>query len=137
MSEAVQGAALSQQLIEKAGDGVIIASNDGTILEWSAGAERIFGWSREQAVGENIDMMIPDNQKDQHWEGYDRVLGSGETKFGGSGDLLTVSAQKADGSRVGVEMSFTPLEQDGAITAIGAIVRPVRRAARPGGDTPA
>jgi PAS domain S-box-containing protein len=129
MSEAGQVAALSGQLIEKAADGVIIASNDGTILAWSEGAARIFGWTREQALGENIDMLIPDNQKDQHWTGYDKVLESGESKFGG-GDLLTVSALKADGSRVGIEMSFTPLSQDGAVTAIAAIVRPVRRTTR-------
>jgi len=129
MSESVQTSALFGQLVEKTGDGVIIAGNDGTILEWNAGAERIFGWTRAQALGENIDMMIPDNQKDQHWEGYDRVLESGETKFG-NGDLLTVSALRADGTRVGVEMSITPLQQEGNVAAIAVIVRPVRRAAR-------
>jgi PAS domain S-box-containing protein len=129
MSETSDITGLLTQLVEKTGDGVIIASNDGTILAWSAGAARIFGWTREQAVGENIDMLVPDNQKDQHWEGYDRVLASGETKFGGEA-LLTVSALKADGSRVGIEMSFTPLQRNGEVAAIGAIVRPVRRAAR-------
>jgi PAS domain S-box-containing protein len=129
MSESVQTSALFGQLVEKTGDGVIIAGNDGTILEWNAGADRIFGWTRAQALGQNIDMMIPDNQKDQHWEGYDRVLESGETKFG-NGDLLTVSALRADGTRVGVEMSITPLQQEGNVAAIAVIVRPVRRAAR-------
>ena len=108
---------------------MIIASNDGTILEWNDAAARIFGWTREQAVGENIDMMIPDNQKDAHWEGYDRVLESGETKYS-SGELLNVSAQKADGSRIGVAMSITPLQENGSTTAIGVIVRPTRPPAR-------
>jgi PAS domain S-box-containing protein len=130
MSESGRLAALAQQLVEKTGDGVIIASNDGTILEWSEGATSIFGWTREQAVGENIDMMIPDNQKDDHWAGYDRVLESGATQYGGAASLLSVSALKADGSRVGVEMSFTPLQEDGSTTVIGCVVRPVRRAAR-------
>jgi PAS domain S-box-containing protein len=128
MSE-VDQSALYRQLIEKTGDGVVIASTDGTILDWSAGAARIFGWSREQAIGENIDMLIPDNQKDRHWTGYDKVLESGETKFG-AGDLLVVSALTADGSRVGIEMGFTPLEQAGSVVAIAAIVRAVRRPAR-------
>ena len=127
MSEAQRVSALLEQLVANTGDAVIIAGNDGTILEWNAAATRIFGWTREQAVGENIDMMIPDNQKDQHWEGYDRVLGSGETKFGG-GNLLNVSGLKADGSRVGVAMSITPLSEGGSTTAIGVIVRPVRAA---------
>src|SRR5262245_52764511 len=86
-------AALIGQLVANTGDGVIIASNDGTILEWNEAATRIFGWSRDQAVGENIDMMIPDNQKDDHWAGYDRVLESGETQYSG-GYLLNVSSLK-------------------------------------------
>src|SRR3954465_6100884 len=101
MSESQRLTTLREQLVEQSSDGVIIASNDGTILEWNAGAERIFGWTRQQAVGENIDMMVPDNQKDDHWAGYDRVLESGETKFG-DGNLLNVSGLKADGTRVGV-----------------------------------
>ena len=129
MSESQRTAALMDQLIASTDDGVVIASNDGTILVWNDGATRIFGWTKEQAVGENIDMMIPDNQKDQHWTGYDHVLESGETKFKG-GNLLNVSAQKADGSRVGVAMSITPLQEGGSTTAIGVIVRPVRPAAR-------
>ena len=125
MSEAQRVSALLEQLVANTGDAVIIAANDGTILEWNAAATRIFGWTREQAVGENIDMMIPDNQKDAHWTGYDHVLESGETKFG-DGNLLNVSGQKADGSRVGVAMSIAPLQEDGSTTAIGVIVRTVR-----------
>jgi PAS domain S-box-containing protein len=130
MSETARVEALAQQLAAKSGDGIILASNDGTILEWSEGAAQIFGWSRQQAVGENIDMMIPDNQKDDHWAGYDRVLGAGTTQYPGAALLLSVSALKADGSRVGVEMSFTPLQEGADTTAIAAIVRPVRRPAR-------
>ena len=129
MSESQRISALNQQLLTNTGDAVVIASNDGTILEWNEAATRIFGWTREQAIGENIDMMIPDNQKDAHWQGYDRVLESGETKYT-NGTLLNVSAQKADGTRVGVAMSVTPLKEDGSTTAIGVIVRPVRAPAQ-------
>lgn len=125
MSEAQRISGLNEQLIAKTGDAVIIASNDGTILEWNDAATRIFGWTREQAIGENIDMMIPDNQKDDHWAGYDRVLESGETQYSG-GYLLNVSGLKADGSRIGVAMSITPLQEGGSTTAIGVIVRPAR-----------
>jgi PAS domain S-box-containing protein len=129
MSESQRISALNEQLIASTGDAVIIASNDGTILEWNEAAARIFGWTREQALGENIDMMIPDNQKDDHWAGYDRVLESGETKYA-DGNLLNVSGLKADGTRIGVAMSITPLKEGGSTTAIGVIVRPVRPPAR-------
>jgi PAS domain S-box-containing protein len=117
--------ALYQQLIEKAGEGVIIASSDGTIA-WNESASRLFGWSREQAMGENIDMLIPDEDKDSHWEGYDKVLASGETKYSG-GEVLVVQALKADGGRVRVELSYVPLSQGGSVTAIAAVARASRR----------
>ena len=129
MSEVASAGQFYAQLISNTGEAVIIAGNDGTILEWNASAARIFGWLREQAVGENIDMLIPDNQKDAHWTGFDRALESGQTKFG-DGTVLAVSALKADGSRVGVEFSFTPLAEGGSTVAIGAIARPVRRTSR-------
>jgi PAS domain S-box-containing protein len=125
MSENAPVERLYDQLIAKAGEAVIIAGSDGTILEWNESATRIFGWSRQQAIGENIDMLIPDNQKDEHWEGYDKVLESGETKFR-NGAVLSVSALKSDGSRLGVAFSITPLVEDGKVAAIAAIVRPVR-----------
>ncbi|HWO72411.1 MAG TPA: PAS domain S-box protein, partial [Dehalococcoidia bacterium] len=123
MSDADSVSRLYGQLIAKAGEGVIIASNDGTILEWNDSAARIFGWTREQAIGENIDMLIPDNQKDDHWAGYDRVLETGVTKYSG-GEVLAVSSLRADGSRIGVDFSITPLVEDGKVVAIAAIIRP-------------
>lgn len=132
MSDADSVSRFYGQLIAKAGEGVIIASNDGTILEWNDSAARIFGWTREQAIGENIDMLIPDNQKDDHWAGYDRVLESGVTKYS-SGEVLAVSSLRADGTRIGVDFSITPLVEDGKVAAIAAIIRPIRRAARQSG----
>jgi PAS domain S-box-containing protein len=126
VSEDVPVEQLYSQLVQGMAEAVIIASNDGTILEWNAAAERVFGWSRQQAVGENIDMLIPDNQKDQHWEGYDRVLEAGQSKYS-DGSLLSVSSLKSDGTRVGIEMSYTPLRQGDKVVAIAAVVRPVRR----------
>jgi len=129
MSESDSVSRFYGQLIAKTGEGVIVSSSDGTILEWNESASRIFGWSRDQALGENIDMLIPDNQKDDHWTGYDRVLETGETKYTG-GEVLAVSALKADGTRIGIDFSITPLVEDGEVVAIAAVIRPIRRAAR-------
>lgn len=126
MSESASVGQFYAQLIAKAGEAVIIASSDGTILEWNESAARVFGWPRAQALGENIDMLIPENQKDKHWTGYDRVLETGETKYAG-GELLAVSALKKGGARVGVDFSITPLVEDGKVVAFGAIIRPIRR----------
>jgi PAS domain S-box-containing protein len=118
MSENAPVERLYDQLIAKAGEAVIIAGNDGTILEWNESATRIFGWSREQAMGENIDMLIPDNQKDNTGKATRRALESGRQV---QRRRPARAALKSDGSRVGVAPALTPPVRTAA-SATAAIV---------------
>jgi PAS domain S-box-containing protein len=80
----------SRQIVEGAGDGIIAADREGRITLWNAGAEAIFGYSRDEAVGQSLDLIIPENLRGRHWEGYRGVMKSGVTKYGH--DLLAVPA---------------------------------------------
>jgi PAS domain S-box-containing protein len=92
-------------LVDRADDAVIIADAAGTIQYWNAASERMFGYSREQAIGSSLDLIIPEKLRDRHWEGYWRVMATGRTAY--AGRMLAVPALRADGSRISIEFTVT------------------------------
>ena len=79
---------LYRRIVESTPDAVIFADQDGIIRLWNAGAEAIFGYAAEEAVGQTLNLIVPEKQRARHWEGYFRVMKSGRTKYGK--DLLAV-----------------------------------------------
>jgi len=111
-------------LVDHADDAVIIADAAGAIRYWNAASERMFGYSCEQALGNSLDLIIPEKLRDRHWEGYWRVMATGQTAY--AGRMLAVPALRADGSRISIEFTVTLLhDPSGAVRGIGAIVRDV------------
>ena len=116
------GDAVLAQLVRGLADAVIVCDPDGVIVFWNDAAERIFGWPAEHARGESLDLIIPDKQRNAHWDGYRRVMASGETKYGG--DLLRVPSLHADGQRRSIAFTVTLLKDPvGEVTGIAAVVR--------------
>ena len=111
-------------LLDGADDAVIIADATGAIQYWNAASERMFGYSREHAIGMSLDLIIPEKLRERHWEGYWRVMATGQTAY--AGRMLAVPALRADGSRISIEFTVTLLhDPSGAVWAIGAILRDV------------
>jgi PAS domain S-box-containing protein len=115
---------LEVALVANTDHAVIVADTDGVICFWNPGAERMFGYSRAEAVGETLDIIIPDKLRARHWTGYRRVMQSGETEYGGR--TLAVPAIRHDGTRISVEFTVTILRgPTGVLRGIGAILRDV------------
>jgi PAS domain S-box-containing protein len=111
-------------LVHDAGDAVIVADSDGAIRYWNAAAERIFGRSAGEVLGESLDLIIPEPLRDRHWEGFRHTMASGETQYGGK--TLAVPAVRGDSARISVEFTVTLLrEATGAVAGIAAILRDV------------
>jgi PAS domain S-box-containing protein len=107
-----------QQLIEQAPDAVIFAGTDGRIAYWNAAAERIFGHPASAALGQSLDIIVPEQFREAHWTGFDRALEEGETKY--AGQALPTRSERADGEQIYVELSFAIVRgADGAV--IGAL----------------
>jgi len=103
---------------------VIVADVDGVITFWNPAAEAMFGHTRAQALGQSLDLIIPANLRERHWDGYGRVMATGETEY--AGRTLAVPALRADGTRISVEFTVTLLTgDDGAVVGIAAIMRDV------------
>jgi PAS domain S-box-containing protein len=116
--------ALEKALVERTDHAVIAADADGTIRFWNPAAEAMFGHARADAIGASLDLIIPTQLRRRHWDGYRRVMATGETEYGGR--TLAVPAVRADGMRISVEFTVTLLiGEDGAVTGIAAIIRDV------------
>jgi PAS domain S-box-containing protein len=116
---------ICRQLVTQAADAIIYADDQGLIQLWNAGAQRIFGHSETEALGQSLDLIIPENQRKRHWDGYGRTLATGITRYGAD-SLLAVPAIRKDGSRVSVEFTILPFHGEGGkIVGMAAIMRDV------------
>ena len=112
-------------LIRDAPDAIIFADAEGVIRFWNRGAERIFGFTEAEALGQSLDIIIPDNLRVRHWEGFSATMRSGSTRFG-SGEMLAVPALRKDGRRISIEFTILPFrDNDARIIGIAAMLRDV------------
>ena len=104
-----------------AADAIIAAGADGKIIFWNAAAIRIFGFSAEQAIGQSLDLIIPERFRLRHWDGYRQVMATGQTKY--RTEVLRVPAQHRDGNALSISFTVTLLEAPDGGRVIAAIVR--------------
>ena len=118
---------LAEAVLSTSSDAIIAADKEGTIQFWNPGAERIFGYASSTAIGQSLDIIIPERLRKRHWDGYHRVIKSGESRYG-HGDILAVPGIKKDGAAVSIEFTIVPL-RDGAgeINGLAAIMRDVTK----------
>jgi PAS domain S-box-containing protein len=110
------------QLVAAAGDAIVAADPQGKVTLWNPAAERIFGFSREEALGQSLDLIIPERFRQRHWDGYDKVMRSGETRYGTQ--VLRVPALRKDGRPLSIAFTVALLKDaDGKVQSIVAIMR--------------
>lgn len=114
-------------LVNEMPDAVIYADGDGVIRFWNAGAGRIFGFTAAEALGQSLDVIIPQGLRARHWTGFEATMRTGESRYG-AGDLLAVPAVRKDGTRISIEFTVLPFHDDaGRMLGIAAVLRDVTR----------
>jgi PAS domain S-box-containing protein len=118
---------LADAILTMESDAVIATDRAGMVNFWNPGATRIFGFTAEETVGQSLDLIIPPNLRARHWEGFNRVMTTGESHYG-HGDLLSVPAQTKSGQRISVEFTIAMLKDgDGRPAGTVAILRDVSK----------
>ncbi|NKX75596.1 PAS domain S-box protein [Rhodobacteraceae bacterium R_SAG3] len=116
---------IARKLFEDMPDALVVADRKGIIRVWNGGAERIFGFSEGEALGQSLDIITPERLRKRHWIGYEATMRTGQTKYG-AGDLLSVPAIRRDGAQISIQFSIVPLGgEDGDLQAVAAIMRDV------------
>ena len=74
---------LEALIVEQTAEAVIYANREGVIERWNAAAAAMFGYAATEALGQNLDLMIPEHLRNAHWRGFDAAIASGKTRLGG------------------------------------------------------
>ncbi|HBZ54132.1 MAG TPA: histidine kinase [Syntrophobacteraceae bacterium] len=115
---------LCREIVHSAQDAIIFSDPDGVIVLWNSGAETIFGFSAQEALGQTLDLIIPEKLRGRHWDGYFKVMKSGSTRYGQ--DLLAVPATRKDGERISIEFRIVLLRSPtGEVSGAAAVIRDV------------
>ena len=115
---------LARTIVNLSSDAIMFADREGIIRLWNSGAEKMFGFTAEVALGQSLDLIIPENLRGRHWDGYGRVMESGTSRY--STDMLSAPALQKGGTRISTEFSMV-MVKDGAgeMLGVAAIIRDV------------
>ncbi len=115
---------LCRRIVEESRDAVIFADREGVIRLWNQGAQEMFGYAAAEALGKSLDLIIPENLRARHAEGYRRVMATGATRY--AKDLLAVPGLRQDGVRLSLEFTIVLVKTEGGeILGTAAVIRDV------------
>jgi len=115
---------LATAVVKESAEAIVVTDPAGIIRLWNEGATRMFGYPVEEAMGQNLDIIIPEKLRDRHWKGYFQTMATGYTRYGDK--LLSVPASHRDGQRLSIEFSVALLRDDAdQIVGISAIMREI------------
>jgi PAS domain S-box-containing protein len=115
-------AALYEAIVDQAPDAIIYADRDGAIRVWNRSAEAIFGHPAAEVLGESLDVIIPEQLRKAHWQGFDKALETATTKY--AGRVLTTRSVHKDGRRLYVDLGFALVRDSlGNIVGVLAVAR--------------
>jgi PAS domain S-box-containing protein len=124
MTESIPQEQLCSRIVVGSNDAIMFSDRQGLIRLWNIGAERMFGFSADEALGRSLDLIIPENLRKRHWDGYYQVMESGTSRY--SVDMLATPAIRKDGTRISTEFSMVLIQGDnGRMVGVAAIIRDV------------
>lgn len=107
-------------IVEGTNDAVISKALDGTILTWNAGAESLYGYIAEEAVGRSISMLMPPDASNEHLSLLERVA------HGERIQQHEASRIRKDGTTIQVSLSISPMKNAaGQVVAASTIARDI------------
>lgn len=110
------------QLVEAVGDAIVASDAGGAIVLWNPAAQRMFGFTEAEALGQSLDIIIPQRQQQRHWDGYHQTMATGKTRYGN--DVLRVPAVHKDGHSLSIAFTVALLHTpDNQVSAIVAVIR--------------
>ena len=109
-------------VVAAVGDAIVACDHAGLITLWNPGAARLFGFTEAEALGQSLDIIIPERQRGRHWEGYNKTMATGITRYGN--DVLSVPAIDKAGRTLSISFTVAMLFAPGnKVSQIVAVMR--------------
>ena len=103
---------------EHAGDGLIAIDKQGDIVLWNEHCTKLFGFSADDAIGQSVEIIIPEKLRKAHWAGFDAAMASGQ--LASDGKARRTKALTADGGVTYAAMTFAVVKNEQGET-IGSV----------------
>ena len=114
---------LAESILEQIADAVIYADDTGTIVRWNHAAAALFGYSAAEALGQNLDLIVPEHLRAAHWRGFEAAMTNGVMKLQGRPTVTRATHQT--GRKLYVEMTFALVKGQDAARGAVAVARDV------------
>ena len=114
---------LADHILDQVADAVIFADQSGRIARWNRASAALFGFSAAEALGQSLDLIVPDHLRAAHWRGFDDTMANGVLKLKGRATLTR--ALHKSGRKLYVEMTFALVAVDGVAQGAVAVARDV------------
>ncbi|WP_273267094.1 PAS domain S-box protein [Flexistipes sinusarabici] len=112
-----------EEFLEEAPDIILTVDRHGVIIYWNKSAEEIFGFTKKEAEGSSLDIIIPEKLQQRHWEGFNKVMETGKSKYS-KRDMLSVPAMTKSGEKIFIEFTLTMVKgSSGDIEYCFAVIR--------------
>jgi PAS domain S-box-containing protein len=109
---------------------IVLSDTDGRIRYWSAGAERLFGWTAAEAEGQSLDLIVPPDYRTRHWNGFRKAMATGQCKADGAATNLPVVCKDGSARPVPARFVFLRDARGGPAGAMAVYATPA------GGEQP-
>ena len=103
LEDKVEAQALLAAIVASSDDAIISKTLDGIITSWNRGAEQLFGWRHDEAIGQSIHLIVPPELRDQERDILERL------RRGEHIQHLDVERVRKDGSRVHISVTISPV----------------------------
>ncbi|WP_229266715.1 PAS domain-containing protein [Leptospira sp. severe_002] len=118
---------VGQRLVQAKSEAIVACDRDGVIRLWNPGAERMFGFSRNEALGQTLDIIIPERFRSRHWDGFHTMMRTGQSRYA-DGALLAVPGLRRDGSLISIEFTIAPIrDESDEVVGLVSVIRDVTK----------
>ncbi|HEX5211466.1 MAG TPA: PAS domain S-box protein [Pseudolabrys sp.] len=103
---------------------IVIADQNGVIQHWSEGASTLIGYSRDEAVGQRLDLVVPPDMREQHWHGFGNAMKGGAVNSAGVFFDLPVRCRGGETKTLRGQLHILRSESNGPIGAMAILTSP-------------